>query len=82
MDRKADVKGRSLAWRACDPDVASMGLDDVFYDREPEPGASGVAGSVLMDAVESLEDVGLVIGGDAGAVVGDGDGDLRGSACG
>ena len=77
LDGKADVKGRPAARRAFDPNPAAMRLDDIFHDREPEPGAAGVAGSVLVDAVEPFEDVRLVVGGNAGSVVGDADTNFR-----
>ena len=67
------MKCGSTARGAFDPDAAAVGLDDIFHDREPEPGAARVARAVLVDAVEAFEDVRLVVGGDSGAVVGDAD---------
>ena len=47
-----------------------MREDDIFDDREAEAGAAGVARAVFVDAVESLENMGLVLERDSRAVVG------------
>ena len=46
---------------------------DVLDDGKAQAGAAVLAGAVGMDAVEALEEAGEVLGGDAAAVVGDGE---------
>ena len=50
-------------------------VDAGFDDGEAEAGAAGVAGAGGVEAVEGVEDFGEFVGGDAGALVGDDDGD-------
>ena len=50
-------------------DVAAVRLRDVAHDREPEPGAAGVAAARPVDAVEALEDAFEVARRDPDAVV-------------
>ena len=64
------MKRRALAGHAFQRNASSMSEDDIFDDREAEAGAAGVARAVFVDAVESLENVGLVLERDARAVVG------------
>ena len=51
---------RALAGLAPDPDLAAVGLDQMFHDREPEPGPPHRAGVGLISTVEPLEDPGLI----------------------
>ena len=46
-----------------------MGKDDVFRDGKAEAGASGFAGTGLVDAVETFEETGQVFRGNAGAEI-------------
>ena len=64
------MKRRALSGHAFQRDSAAMREDDVFDDREAEARAAGVACAVFVDAVKSLENVGLVLERDARAVVG------------
>ena len=65
----------SLARCALDGDCASMGEDDVFDDGEPKSSSAAVARAVFVNAIKAVEDKGLCAKRDAGAIVGDGDGD-------
>jgi hypothetical protein len=52
-----------------------MGGDEGLDDGESESGAAAIPGAGGFDAIEAVEDAGQLIGGDAGALVGDfGDG--------
>jgi hypothetical protein len=59
-----------MAYFALDPDAAAMNFDKMFGDGEPKPGAADFAGTGNVDAVEALEDAGLVRLRDADASVG------------
>jgi len=63
---------------ALDADVAAEGLGEVLNDGQAEAGAAELAGASLIDTIESLEDAGKVLFGDADAGVGDFEGDRRG----
>ena len=52
-----------------------MGEDDVFDDGEPKSSSAAVARAVFVNAIKAVEDKGLCAKRDAGAIVGDGDGD-------
>ena len=65
----------SLARCALDGDRASMGEDDVFDDGEPKSSSAAVARAVFVNAIKAVEDKRLCAKRDAGAIVGDGDGD-------
>src|SRR5205807_10081908 len=74
LDRQADQKARSAdhpvgVGPVLRPDTAAMRLDDLFRDRQPEPGmrAEFLASGPL--AVETVEDRGQLVLGDAGALV-------------
>src|SRR5262249_58486783 len=47
---------RALTERAVDVKLATMGLDQMLHDREPEPGPADLPGPVLVDTVEALRD--------------------------
>src|SRR4051812_12523183 len=51
---------------------AAVGLDDALADRQPQAMAAGGARAGLVDAKETLEDVGLVFRRNAAAGVRDG----------
>jgi hypothetical protein len=57
-----------------DLDGAVVGLGDVLDDGEADADAGGLAAEFGAATVEGLENAGAVFGGDAGAVVGDGEG--------
>ena len=67
-------------WPSTDqtPDLAAVGGGDVLDDREAEAGAAGGAVAGRVDAVEPLEDPVHLAGGDADALVGDGEVDHAG----
>ena len=48
---------------------AAVQLDEVLHDRQPEPGAAGIAGARLVDAVEALEDPRQILVRNARALV-------------
>ncbi len=52
-----------------DGDGSTVGLHRVFDDRETKTGASGVSRSVLMDTVETLENVRLITERDTHPVI-------------
>src|SRR5205085_1786588 len=66
-----DVEAGAVAGLALDGDGALVFVDDCFDDGEAEAAAGGGAGFGFGGAVEAFEEVGLVFGGDAGAVVAD-----------
>ena len=81
--REVELDGEGGAWAGGSfaEDVGVEGLDEVFDDGEAEAGAAegAVAGGV--DAVETHEDAGEVLGGDADAGVAHGDdGGVAGAA--
>lgn len=51
------------------PDGAFVSLDESFADRQSETGTTGTLLAAMPRAVETLEDVGKLIGRDAGAIV-------------
>src|SRR5215211_696825 len=54
-------------------DLAAVALGDLADDGQAEAGAAVGSGAALVGAPEAVEDVRLVLGGDAGALVGHGD---------
>ena len=72
--RDGEKESAAVAEFAFDPDLAAVGLDDVFDDGEAEAGAALVAGAGAIDAIEAFEDAALCFGWNARAVVGNGDG--------
>jgi hypothetical protein len=58
-----------------DGDGAAVARDDLVGDREPEPAAALVPAARLVDPREPFEDAPGLLGGDAGAVIGDGEHD-------
>jgi hypothetical protein len=67
------VEGAALAEGAFGPDVAVVLVDDLATDGEAEAGAALGAGVGGVDLLEALEDELEFIGGDASALVGDGE---------
>jgi len=53
--------------------MASVGLDDVFDDGESQSGAPSHAGTVFLYAIETLEDVGLIVGRNPRTIIRKGD---------
>src|SRR5439155_24839714 len=64
--RQREAEQRAATRPGLAPDAAAVGLDDGAADREPQAGAAARA-----DAVELVEDLLLLPGGQAGAAVGD-----------
>lgn len=58
-----------FAHPAAHPDAPAVVVDDGFGDGEAEAGVAGGAGAGLVGTIKTLEDVGEVGFGDAGAVV-------------
>ena len=67
-------EGGALTNLTRDFDGAAEEFDEEFDEGEADAVAAGFAGAGFVDAVEAVEDAGEVIGGDADAVVLDGDG--------
>ena len=65
-----EIKLRALPHFALDPDAATMNFDKMFGDGESQAGAADFAGTRNINAVEALEDAGLVRPRDADAGVG------------
>lgn len=78
VDAGGDIGGEgeldtgALAGLAFGMDVSAVKQDDVLDDGEPETGAAALAGTALIDAVETLEDMGQVFLGDPHPIVLDG----------
>src|SRR5256886_2731962 len=64
--RQREAEQRAATRPGLAPDAPAVGLDDRAADREPQAGAAARA-----DAVELVEDLLLLPGGQAGAAVGD-----------
>ena len=62
-------KGRSLVQGGLHLNGLAMCFDDVLDDRQPQSGASGMAGAAFVHAVEALVNAVEVFFGDANAVV-------------
>ena len=60
---------RAFALARLHGDLAAVRLGDVADDRQPEPGAAGVAAAGAVDPVEAFEDALEVAGRDADAVI-------------
>src|SRR5438045_6047285 len=70
-----DAEAAALADGALRGDGAAHGLDQVAHDRQAEAEAAGAARARRVGAVEAVEDAVEVLGGDADAGGGDGDGE-------
>ena len=70
-DREPEEKSRTVGELAFGADRAAMGEHDVLGDGEAQTGASGLAGASFIDAVETLEEAGQVLGGNAGTEIAD-----------
>jgi hypothetical protein len=68
-EREADAEGGTFGGLALDADFASVGLGNPLSDGETQTGASRFASAGTVCAVETIEDVGHVVGGDANAGV-------------
>lgn len=66
---EGDAELGALAKGAVKADGAGVGEGDVFDDCKAKAGAAVGASAAFLDAIEALEDAGLVFGGDAGPVV-------------
>src|SRR3712207_6079738 len=72
FERQAHGKCRSLSRRAVDGNRAAVGAHERVDDAETEPGTGGRgAAPSRVAAPEALEDAGLILDGDPGALVGD-----------
>ena len=71
--REDEPEGRALAGLARDVELAAVTLHDVLDDRQPEPGAAGLARAAAVDAIEALGQPREMLAGDAAAAVDDGD---------
>src|ERR1035441_1315778 len=71
-EREMHPEGGPPAWLAFDGDRAVVGIDECLADREAEAGARDCAAGSQVGAEKALENARLIIGGDAHAVVGDG----------
>src|SRR5216684_8703168 len=69
-----EMKLRALPHFALDPDAATMNFDKMFGDGKSQAGAANFAGTGNVNAVEALEDAGLVRPGDADSGVGNREG--------
>ena len=67
----AEGEDGAAAGGAGDVDPAAVGVHDAFADGEAEAGVAFGAGTGAAGAVEAIEDMGQVFGGDAFAGVGD-----------
>src|SRR6185503_12756158 len=70
-DWKRESEGRTLAGRACKREDATVQLDEAPGEREPQPGAFGLARVVASDLPELLEHDRLVFRRDADPGIGD-----------
>src|SRR5712692_10456121 len=73
LDRQDERERRSLARLALHRYLAAVRLDVALDDREPQAGAAVLARRRGVRLEERLEDLALQLGGNADAVVGDGD---------
>ena len=67
--RERDGDLGSDSFSGLQSDLGMVLLRDLFYNREPEPGTAGRLGMALVDAIESVEDPGLMGAGDTDARV-------------
>src|SRR5258708_37402109 len=72
--RQRHREGRALAGRALDVEAAAVAVDHVLDDGEAEAGAAQLARARGVDAVEALGEPRQMVGGNAVALVADGDG--------
>ena len=64
---KHEPEDRALARLAVDVELAAVALHDVLDDRQPEPGAAGLARAAAVDAIEALGQARQVLARDARA---------------
>ena len=79
-ERHREREGGAPSGFALDPDPATVQLGEALRDRQADAGAAGVVAVARL--VEAVEDPLLLVGGDAGAFVGDRDDDLSLGAAG
>lgn len=70
---QSEVETGPAAWFAFEPQLAAVPFDDPFDDRETHTGAS-TALVLPVQSAEQLENLALVVGRNADAVVADHDG--------
>ena len=61
-ERQGEVKRRALALAALRPDPASVQLDELLADGQPEPGAVGLLGERIVEPLEGLEQSLQIVG--------------------
>ena len=76
LDGEGDPEGGAVAGGAADADGATEEGGQFAADGEAEAGAAVLAGDGAVDLAELFEDELVLVGGDAGAVVGDLDADV------
>src|SRR5215216_1411206 len=69
--RKLEVERGALAFLGLEPDAPTHPLDQLAADIEPEPGSADALRHVRIQAVELLEDPGLVVVGNPHSFVDD-----------
>ena len=69
--RKGEAEGRLFARAGSDEDISAVEADDVLDDGKAEARAAERAAARLVHAVETLEEMRQVLGGDADAEVRD-----------
>src|ERR1700752_607872 len=72
--RDGEMELGTPAHFAVDPDAATVSFDEMLGDRKAEARAADFTGPRHVNAVETLEDAGLVHLGDTDSGVGDGEG--------
>ena len=58
-------KGTAGSWLACDRDLAPVSFHELPADGQPQAGAGRAAAPARFPAVEALEEVRLIFGGNA-----------------
>src|SRR5580698_3848125 len=69
---KADVEAAASPLGLADTDGSAMDFDRPLGDGETEAGAASFARAALVDAIEAIEDARLLVLGNSGALIGDG----------
>ena len=68
---QGNIKSRALAKGGFGPDPAAHGFDTLFDEIKTETGATDGASVGIVDAIEFLEDMADIVGGNTDAGVGD-----------
>ena len=79
---EGEEEGGAVSQFAFGADGAAVGEHDVLGDGETEAGASRLAGTSFVDAIETFKQARKVFGGDAGAEVLDEEFDCVGNGAG